>query len=228
MTCIIVEDQPPARRMLRQFITDVDDLRLVGEFGDALQAMDWLNAHQTDLVFLDVHLPKLSGMDLLRTLQDPPHVILTTAFPDFALESYEYNVVDYLLKPFSFARFAQAVTKAQALHTLPAAETEEPQELFLKSGYEYVRVTVADVRYIHSDADYTEFHLPGRKLLSPEPLRHWLETLDPGRFVRIHRSYILHLDHLDRVAGGRAHLTDGTTLPIGRAHREAFLAALKV
>ena len=222
MTCILVEDQPPARRILRQFIADVGHLELAAEFGDALGAMAWLRDHRTELLFLDVHLPKLSGLDFLKSLPDPPPVILTTAFPDFALESYEFNVVDYLLKPFSFARFVRAVERVPAL----PRNAPPPSELFIKSGYEHVRVAVRDLTHIRAARDYTELHLSGRKLLSSEPLHHWLDTLDAQRFVQIHRSYLLNLDHLQRLNRTQVHLIDGTTLPIGRAYRTALMERL--
>ena len=225
MTCIIVEDQPPAQRILQQFIGDVDHLELIGIFPDALQTLDFLRDHRVDLMFLDIHLPKLSGMDFLKSLTDPPRVILTTAFPNFALESYEFNVVDYLLKPFSFARFVRAVSRVQST---PAPDTSTPPDhLFVKSGYEHIRVTVADIRYIRSDADYTELHLSTGKILSTEPLRYWQETLADRRFVQTHRSYLINLDHLQRISSARAHLTDKTVVPIGRAYKEGVMRHLE-
>ncbi|MGB5228874.1 MAG: response regulator, partial [Eudoraea sp.] len=111
MNCIIIEDQPPAQRILKKFIEDIGSLQLKGVFSDAIQAMEFLKTNSVDLMFLDIHLPKISGIDFLRTMPNPPFVILTTAFSDYALESYDLNVVDYLLKPFSFQRFVKAVSK---------------------------------------------------------------------------------------------------------------------
>ena len=114
MRCIIVEDQPPAQRILRKFIQDVPTLELVEVFSDGLSTMEFLNKDSVDLMFLDIHLPKINGLDFLKSIPDPPHVILTTAFSEYALEGYDLNVVDYLLKPFSFQRFLQAVNKVNA------------------------------------------------------------------------------------------------------------------
>ncbi|MFT5167549.1 MAG: two-component SAPR family response regulator, partial [Saprospiraceae bacterium] len=111
MNCIIIEDQPPAQRILKKYINDIGSLNLIATFSDALQAMEFLKTEEVDLVFLDIHLPKISGIDFLKTMTNPPNVILTTAFSEYALESYEFNVVDYLLKPFSFQRFVKAVSK---------------------------------------------------------------------------------------------------------------------
>src|SRR5690606_26010534 len=176
--CIIIEDQPPAQRVLKRFITDIGNMDLKATFTDALQAMDFLRTETIDLIFLDIHLPKISGIDFLKALKRKPPVILTTAFSDYALESYEYDVVDYLLKPFSFERFVQAVSKVPA--PVQEQSLEEGQEensaststavTFIKSGYEHIRINVADIRYVRSDADYTEIFTGEKKYLSQEPL----------------------------------------------------------
>lgn len=229
MTCIIIEDQPPAQRILKKYIEDIGSLHLKATFSDPIQAMAFLRAETVGLIFLDIHLPKISGMDFLKTIPNPPHIILTTAFPDYALESYEFNVVDYLLKPFSFQRFVKAVSKVPV-----KSRSEQPQEtaggptlprkeIFIKSGYEHIRIAVEDIIYIKSDADYTEIFVPGKKHLSSEPLHHWLETLDDSQFVRIHKSYIINASKIEKVAGNRAFLSEDVVVPIGRAYKEDFM-----
>ena len=229
MNCIIIEDQPPAQRILKKYITDVGSLHLQGTFSDALQAMELLKREPVDLIFLDIHLPKLSGIDFLRSLPHAPAVILTTAFPDYALESYELDVVDYLLKPFSFQRFVKAVSKVSPPNSpeprpeaseIPASRTE----LFVKSGYEYIKVAVDDILFIKSDADYTELWVSGKKLLSAESLRHWLETLDAKQFVRVHKSYIINAAKIQKVMGNQIYLNDQSVVPIGRAFKDDFSA----
>ena len=226
MTCIIIEDQPPAQRILKKYIEDIGSLDLKATFSDAIQALEFLKSDSVDLMFLDIHLPKISGIDFLRTMAHPPYVILTTAFPDYALESYEFDVVDYLLKPFSFQRFVKAVSKVPA-------KTETMQELnsigsvrkeiFIKSGYEHIKILVDNIRYIKSDADYTEIHLSAKKHLSSESLRHWLENLNLQQFVRIHKSYIVNISKVERIAGNQVYLDDAVPIPIGRAYKELFL-----
>ena len=183
MNCIIIEDQPPAQRILKKYISDVGSLQLKATFSDALQAMEFLKTEPVELIFLDIHLPKLSGIDFLKNMPNPPQVILTTAFPDYALESYELNVVDYLLKPFSFQRFVKAVSKV-AEKKQPAAPPEAVaesriprREVFIKSGYEFIKITIQDITHIQADADYTELFVAGKKVLSSEPLRYWLENM---------------------------------------------------
>jgi len=228
MNCIIIEDQPPAQRILKKFIEDIGSLQLQATFSDAIQAMEYLKLEPVDLIFLDIHLPKISGIDLLKSVPNLPPVILTTAFADYALESYEFNVVDYLLKPFSFQRFVKAVSKVPAPKppeqsaASPSEQAVSQREIFIKSGYEYLKVSVDDISYIKSDADYTELFTSGKKLLSSEPLRYWLETLDTYQFVRVHKSYIVNSAKIAKVVGNQIYLHDQTVIPIGRAFKDDF------
>lgn len=227
--CMIIEDQPPAQRVLKKYIDDIGNMELKATFADALQAMDFLKTQPIELIFLDIHLPKISGIDFLKALAHKPHVILTTAFSDYALESYEYDVVDYLLKPFSFERFVQAVSKVPPKKSeLVKSENQienspSPDVIFIKSGYEHIKIDVADIRFIQSDADYTEIHTVEKKYLSQEPLRYWEEHLDPKKFVRIHKSYILNISKIQKIIGNQVRLDEKTNLPIGRAYKEGFM-----
>lgn len=226
MTCIIVEDQPPAQRILKKYIEDIGSLELQATFADALQAMEFLKSQPVDLVFLDIHLPKISGIDFLKTVPQLPHIILTTAFSEYALESYEFNVVDYLLKPYSFQRFVKAVSKVPrhgAAQPQPTGPESIPKEVYIKSGYEYIKVPLDQLLYICADADYTELVLPNCKHLSTEPLRHWAEVLDQPRFTRIHKSYIINTQCIKKVSSTKVELESGTQVPIGRAYKDAFM-----
>ncbi len=229
MNCIIIEDQPPAQRILQKYLEDLGSLRLRGTFSDALQAMEILKTETIDLIFLDIHLPKLSGIDFLKSVPHSPAVILTTAFPDYALESYELDVVDYLLKPFSFQRFVKAVSKVPAPNATeprPEASSMQPArtEIFIKTGYEHIRIATDEILYIKSDADYTELVLPHKKHLSSEPLRNWLEILDPQQFARVHKSYIVNTARIVKVLGNQIYLNHGAVVPVGRAYKDAFAA----
>lgn len=229
INCIIIEDQLPAQRVLKRYIEDSGFLNLIGAFTDALAALEVLKSQKIDLIFLDIHLPKLSGIDFLKTLPNPPQVILTTAFPDYALESYELSVVDYLLKPFSFQRFIKAVSKVQdtdasakAITTLFPAE-ETINELFLKSGYDLIKVNVAEIYFIRSDADYTEVHLKDKKHLSAETLKYWEGKLGEKIFFRSHRSYIVNFTKIHKVSGSTIFLENNIKIPLGRAYKNDFL-----
>lgn len=229
MRCIIIEDQPPAQRILKKYIEDMGALELRGVFSDAIQAMEFIGKEPIDLMFLDIHLPKISGIDFLKSMQNPPKVILTTAFPDYALESYEFNVVDYLLKPFSFQRFVKAVSKVSLKAITPQGDTvavstkEHPKEIYIKSGYEHIKVVIADIIHIESDADYTEIIIEHKKHLSSESLKFWEDTLPSEQFFRIHRSHIINTEKIEKLVGNQVYLLNGSILPIGRAYKDEFV-----
>lgn len=225
MNCIIVEDQAPAQRVLKKYIADMGSLTLKGTFSDALQALEFLKSEPVDLMFLDIHLPKISGIDFLKTLTNPPAVILTTAFSDYAVQSYELNVVDYLLKPFSFERFVKAVTKVTPSSTAyVATPVSSGLECFIKSGYEYIKINSNEVVCIQSDMDYTELLMEdGKKHLAQETLSYWEQKLRNHQFVRVHKSHLVNLAKIEKIAGNQIHLTNQHTTPIGRAYKEAFL-----
>ncbi|HET8737691.1 MAG TPA: LytTR family DNA-binding domain-containing protein [Pricia sp.] len=237
--CIIIEDQPPAQRVLQRYIDDMDTLELKSVFADALKAMDFLKNEPVDLIFLDIHLPKISGIDFLKALPHKPHVILTTAFSDYALESYEYQVVDYLLKPFSFERFVKAVSKVPLSPGESARKSEYnatidpvkngssrnhsiPEIIFIKSGYEHLKIRVADIQFIQSEADYTEIFTKEKKHLTSHSLKHWLGTLSDARFVQVHKSYIVNVTKIMKVSGNSIFFDKDTLVPIGRAFKDDF------
>jgi DNA-binding LytR/AlgR family response regulator len=224
VTCLIIEDQPPAQRILRKYIEDLGTLQLLEVFGDPLKAMAYLEEHPVDLVFLDINLPKLSGIALLKTLKKKPQVILTTAYSEYALEGYELDVVDYLLKPFSFERFLKSVSKVRR----PQMESHSPaaparKEHFVKIGYEHIRIAFEDILYLAADGDYCEIFLEGKKHLSSESLKKWIELLEGWDFFRIHKSYLVNIHQIDKVSGNTIFLHDGTQLPLGRAYKDDFM-----
>ena len=223
MNCIIIEDQAPAQRILKRYISDISTLELRGTFTNALSAMQFLENEKVDLIFLDIHLPKISGLEFLRSLPDPPAVILTTAFPDYAVQSYEFNVVDYLVKPFSFERFVKAINKLSRKIDEPSASRSGELNFFIKSGYEYIKINSADILFIKSDMDYTEINLPDKKHLTQETLSYWQEKLGPG-FFRVHRSYLINTTKILKVSGNQVFLPVENTIPIGRAYKEEFFA----
>ena len=225
MKCIIVEDQPPAQRILRKFIAEVPKMELVGVFSDGIQALEFLSTEPVDLMFLDIHLPKINGLDFLKSIAEPPQVILTTAFSEYALEGYDLNVVDYLLKPFSFQRFLQAVNKVaqRPEQQGPGIEDGLIREIYVKSSHEHIKVLVKDIYSISSDSDYTEIQLKNKKILSNEPLRHWVDVLGGGDFRQVHKSHIINTQKIDRISGNQLLLMDGSKIPLGRAYKDDFL-----
>lgn len=235
--CLIIEDQLPAQRILERYINDIPNLELVGSFTDPLAALDFIRKAQVDLLFLDIHLPKLSGMDFLKILPYQPRVILTTAFSEYALEGYEYSVVDYLLKPISFERFLKAVSKvlhpangaSEAPTVTPppssAAESSEPY-LFVKSDRALLKLTLADIIYIKAEEDFSYVYTADNHHFLSYTLKFWEETLPAHQFCRIHRSYLVQLAHINRIEANQV-FTSLATLPIGRSYREHFMQRIK-
>ncbi len=227
-TCIIIEDQPPAQRILQKYIADVGSLALKATFSDALKAIAYLQEYKVDLIFLDIHLPKISGMDFLKALKTPPQVILTTAFSEYALESYEYHVVDYLLKPFSFQRFVQAISRSSSVPNGGSiiqsdGEPVSRDTFFIKSGHDLVKIRSDEILIIQSDSDYTEIVTVAKAHLSTESLKNWRQKLGTT-FCQIHKSYIINTDQIQKISGNQVYLKHGITVPIGRAYKENFVS----
>ncbi|MFT4567697.1 MAG: DNA-binding LytR/AlgR family response regulator [Saprospiraceae bacterium] len=228
MTCIIVEDQPPAQRILKKYIRDIGLLELKGVFADALSAMQFIESEMVDIMFLDIHLPKLSGVQMIKILDKKPNIVLTTAFSDYAIDGYELDVIDYLLKPFSFERFVKAVTKVKHKST-PLANSstiESPKQadfIFAKAGSEYVNVEISSITYIKADGDYTEVHFGYSKKLINNSLRFWKEQLSGDIFCQVHKSYLVNVSCIEKVSGSQLFIK-GQYIPIGRTYKEAFFA----
>lgn len=224
MRCIIVEDQPPAQRILKKYIQDFGKLELIGTFSSPVEAAAFIRQESVDLMFLDIHLPHFSGMELLNILPSRPALILTTAYSEYALEGFNQDAVDYLLKPFSFDRFVQAVSKVPDPSLRKRGEKESARtEIFIKSGHDYLKIRIADILYIHSDSDYTEIWTARQRLLSSEPLKYWRDTLKDNRFTQTHKSYLVNPQAIEKVSGNEIYMTDGHRVPIGRAYKEGFM-----
>ncbi len=226
--CIIIEDQPPAQRILKTYIENVAYLQLEETFSNAILAVDFIQTTEIDLIFLDIHLPKLSGIDFIKSLPKPPNIILTTAFSDYAIESYELSVIDYLLKPFSFQRFLKAVAKIPSVPNSIHDDASDNKKvktnsIFIKSGYEYIKLKVDEILYIKSDADYTEIFTSEKKLLANETLKHWEDKLPKNQFTQVHKSYLINHSKISKVTGNQIFLPGDLRIPIGRAYKEEFV-----
>lgn len=215
--CLIIEDQLPAQRILMTYIEQIPELILTGAFTNALDATPILQSQNVDLIFLDINLPKLSGISFLKNLTAPPKVIITTAYPEYALEGFELDVTDYLLKPFSFERFHKAVMKLNE----QKMEKASPDFVFIKSDKEFFKVELKDVLYFRAEDNYVKIITPEKNHLQAGSLQSWEEQLSSD-FVRVHKSYIVNLSKVDKVSGNRIFL-EGEEIPIGRAYREGLL-----
>jgi len=215
ITCIIIEDQPPAQRILKKYIKDYQKIELKRCFEDGIQALQYLETNQVDLILLDIHLPKISGIEFLKRLVDPPHIIFTTAYSDFALESYELNGIDYLLKPFSYDRFVRAIDKIP----VKKQQTIHNESVLIKSGYDHIKINLNDIIFIKSEGDYSMVHLEKQKLLAHETLKSWLKK-HPTLLLRTHKSYIINTDKILKIKSTSVLLIHEQEIPIGRAYKD--------
>ena len=235
LRCLAVDDEPLALGLVCAFIAQTPFLELVGRHDSAVAALQAVHMQpDVQLLFLDIKMPDLSGLELARVLQNGPRVIFTTAFNHYALDGYKVDALDYLLKPFSYEEFLRAALKARSYFALlaggaaPAAlpavpVAAEDDHIYLKVEYQLVRVALTDIVYVEGLKDYVKVHLASapRPLLSLTSLRGLVEKLPARRFLRIHRSYIVGLDHVQAVGRSTVQLR-GETLPVSESYREAF------
>jgi two-component system, LytTR family, response regulator len=224
ITCIIVEDEPLAAKVLGDYVSQVPFLQLQGTFKDAILATEYLRDNSVDLIFLDIHLPKLKGMAFLKTLSHQPSVIVTTAYHQYAVEGFNMNVTDYLLKPFDFERFLVAVNKvktAQADKPESIESVETKDYLFLNVQKKKVKILFSEIAYIESQREYIRIVTTKKEYLS-KMSTHEIEDLLPGHlFKRIHRSFIVSLKKIDSYTAETVEV-NGVSLPIGRGYRDVI------
>ena len=224
MVAIAVDDEPKALDIVRLFAEKVPFLVLQEAFTDAFAAMNHLRQYPVDLLFLDIKMPDISGLEFLHSLPQPPLVIFTTAYSEYAVASYDWNAVDYLLKPFSLSRFLKACHKAEELSKLRQPLPAPADYLFVKSGYEQIRVHFDELLYVEGAGNYVVFVLTGnRKIASRLTMQEAEEALPNDRFVRIHRSYLVAKDKIERLDRYEVSL-DGKLLPIGANYRDRLMA----
>ncbi len=224
LSCLVVDDEPNAREGMVDFIDKVDFLHLVGTCPSALEAMEFFKSNPVDLIFLDINMPYLSGLDFLESLNDSPLIILTTAYPQYALDGYRFQVVDYLLKPFTFQRFYQAVLNAQGtfkLQLLQDSKEKRQSILYVKQGDSYQKIVWEDILYIEGMQNYAKLHFRGEKKIILQTLTSLEELLPKDNFFRIHKSYLINIRHIDSVSGGRVFIGK-IELPLSR-HRKTEL-----
>lgn len=229
LKCIAVDDEPLALKLVETFINQTPFLQLTGSCSSAIEALKMIDEKQPDLLFLDINMPNLSGMEFARLLQNQtqplPKIIFTTAYNHFAIEGYKVNAIDYLLKPFNYEEFLRAANKALHLSQSEVkAALPEEESIFIKVEYQWVRVDYKDILYIEGLKDYVKLHLDSsRDILSLTSLKTLEERLPDSRFMRIHRSYIVALDKITSISKTSLHI-GSTEIPVGEQYREAFKA----
>jgi len=220
--CIAVDDEPLALEKIASFIERMPTLKLEATFDRPVEALAYLSSHKVDMLFLDIQMEKMTGLDLLAALPDRPQVVLTTAYSEYALKGYEFEVTDYLLKPYSFERFAQAVNKAtkRIQEKISVVETT-PDFIFVKSDYRLVKVMLSDILYIEGMRDYRCIHTSTGKILTDQTFGSFEEQLPTSQFSRIHKSFMVSLSKIESIEKHRVKIGK-ELLPVSESYREPF------
>ncbi len=232
LPCIIVDDEPIARNILLEYIHRDDRLLISGNYALVTDALRELNIKKPKLIFLDIKMPHISGFEMLRSMPQHPYIIFTTAFREYAVDGFNLNAVDYLLKPFSFERFLQAVNKVHVLYT---AETDKPvagnitdesgKYIFVKSNGKFVRINLEDIYYIEALKEYVRIYTAENNYVVYQTMQNLEDKLPPELFYRIHRSYIVGLRHIKSIEGNSV-MVHKTQLPVSRYSKDEFMVKL--
>ena len=212
-TALIIDDEPPARNIIREFLKGHPKVDIGGEFSDGFSALKGIQELNPDLLFLDIQMPKLTGFELLELIDNPPVIVFSTAFDQYAIKAFEHNAVDYLLKPYSRERFEQALGKAleimaygtrsiKSVRKILQTMDEKPEymnRIAVKIRHKVYVIPVGDIHYIQADGDYVTIHSKNEKFLKEKTMQYFESHLDPARFVRIHRSAIINVDYIDKI-----------------------------
>ncbi len=220
MKCVIIDDEPLARKIIREYIEEVSYLELVGETDSPLKALSMIQEEEVDLVFLDIQMPDMNGIDFLKTLVRQPKVIITSAFSEYALDGYELNVTDYLLKPISFDRFLKACNKVMGL--LEQRITPQRDFLFVKCDEAYERILYADILFIESADNFVYIHTLQKKYMVWLTLKHVLEQLPADQFIKVHRSFVIAINKVEQIKHN--HLLFGDhEIPVSKQHKNEVM-----
>ncbi|MDE5423097.1 LytTR family DNA-binding domain-containing protein [Ancylomarina sp. DW003] len=225
LRCLIIDDEPLAQRVLEKYIAELSGLELVGKCGDALEAMDVLKKEEIDLIFLDINMPRLNGINFLKTYKNPPLTIITSAYTEYAVESYELNVLDYLKKPFAFQRFLQAIQKAE--ERLKKVDQQEEvkgdmEYIFVKANKKTINVSLDSIQYIEALGDYVKIYTDSEHIVTYQSLKGIEKLLPTQKFYRVHKSYIVALAKIKSIEGNMVHMSNNS-LPIGNNYKQGFL-----
>lgn len=241
MNCITIDDEPLAHKVIKNYCANLSFLNIVKECYSAFEAMNYLNDNKVDLIFLDINMPKLKGLDFLRTLSNPPLIIVTTAYQEYAIEGYELSILDYLLKPFSFERFLKAINKAQNQKKMIESAQKESENqsslntnisvnqndsIFIKGDKKIHQIQLGSILYLESLGSYVKIHLDNETITSLDRLTNFENTLPKSQFLRIHRSYIIALKKIQTIEGNRLKIA-GIDIPIGNVYKHNLTNAIK-
>ena len=208
--CVIIDDAELARDLLRSYIDKIDFLQLLASFENPIEALDYVNSNNVDILFLDIQMNELRGIDFVKLLNKPVNVVFTTAYPEYALNGYELDALDYILKPVTFNRFLKAINKLN----IATPSTDTYDKIVIKSGYELHKVALEDIMYVSSNNEYVDYHTAKRKIMSYQRLKSLEDILPSNIFIRVHRSFIVNIEHVDSMADRILRIGD-VSIPIG-------------
>ncbi len=223
--CVIVDDEPLAISLLESYVDKVPFLEMVFSTENPIEAMEYVQKNESDLIFLDIQMPELSGINFMKILGDKKKYILTTAYSEYALEGYEHHIIDYLLKPIPFERFYKSALKAQ--ERFMTAENKENTHFFVKSSGQQHRINFKDILYVESIRDYINIKTSEQEYIVLDTLKSMEHQLPETSFIRIHKSFIVNLHQIRNVAGKKVTLISGNELPIGESYRMNLLTRIK-
>ncbi len=212
---IVVDDEPLARGVVKRFAAEIPDLNMAEEFNNASEAIDYIDNNSVDLIFLDINMPEISGINMLKSLPNPPKVIFTTAYPEFAVDGFDLNAIDYLVKPFSFERFSKAVNKVTEMCQ---NSNEQEQYIFIKVDKKLVKIDKDKLCYIQSVGDYIKIFTLNDSYITYSTLKSFKERLNSG-FIQVHKSYLVSVKHIDYIEGNRL-FTNSVEIPIGQSFKK--------
>ncbi|GAA4274865.1 response regulator transcription factor [Aquimarina gracilis] len=221
---VIIDDEPKAIELLQGYIDKVPFISCSNSFRNPIEALVYLEEYTVDLIFLDINMPQLSGMSLLKTLKNPPEIILTTAYSEYAVESYEYKVTDYLLKPIAFDRFLKAVLKLKGIDNTEKKSKNPKDTIFIKSGHQQYKINPSDILYLQKDGNYITYYTSNKTILARQSTKEALEILG-DRFVQIHKSTIVNLDHITSFDTTSV-IINTTKLSIGQSYKVTLMNIL--
>jgi len=229
MTCIIVEDELPAQNLLKNYLSKIPEMQLLATFQSAMDANNYFKSNTVDLVFLDVNLPDISGLDFIKTVKNAPAIIMTTAYPEYAVSSFELDtIVDYLVKPFGFDRFLKAVNKAEdRLIKKDVVNQTVEDSIFLNVDKTLHKIILNDILFLESDRNYITIVTQTQKLSFIDSLKNWNQKLPDLEFVQIHKSYIINAKYVTKISGNEVYINTHR-LPIGRTYKANLLKKLRI
>jgi len=224
LNCLIVDDEPVARSGMEEYVREVEFLNLAGKCENPVKASTYLNEGAIDLLLLDIHMPKISGIDFLKTLKNPPMVIFTTAYSEYALQGYSLDVIDYLMKPVSFDRFLKAVQKARDFHSLKHQQKSSSDEyFFIKCDSKFERINFNEVLFVESLQNYVVINTSEKKYITYLTLSAVGEQLPSSQFMKVHKSYLIALNKVKAIEGNEILVMNGSKIPISRNLKEEVM-----